>query len=198
MFSTTFPIYFPGFADPTKAAAYTRTLKHLLPPGTAFNLEAGSGATRTLQALAEELARIEDRGVRLIDESDPRTAEETLAEWEKMLGLPDEQVPEIPATIAGRRLAITQKYVARGGQNVAFFENLAAQCGYTITVSRYHDLLSECGVFECGEEILSLDAAYSMLVTVTAEAATALSHADFQRVIQHATHSHIAVVFEYS
>lgn len=199
MFSTTLPIYFPGTdPEPEVIARYTRQLQNLLPPGRAFSLDPSSNVTKTLEVIAEELARLEVRGDQLIEESDPRTANETLEQWEEMLGLPDEQVTSIPTTLAERQLAITQKYIARGGQSVSFFTNLAAACGYTVTVSTYHDLLSECGVFECGEELLALDAAYSMLVTVTAEETTALSHGDFERVIRHATHSHITVVFEYT
>ncbi len=44
-----------------------------------------------LTGLAEELTRIELRALDLIEESDPRSAEETIEQWEEMLGLPDEQ-----------------------------------------------------------------------------------------------------------
>jgi uncharacterized protein YmfQ (DUF2313 family) len=148
-------------------------------------------------ATAQEFSFVMDRGLDLIDETDPRTADETIAEWERMLSLPDEQVTEIPATLPERQVAVTQKYASRGGQSQAFFVQLAATCGYTATFSNYQNELSECGVMECGEELIAINASYAMLVTVTAVAPVALPQDDFERVIRHATHSHIVVEFAY-
>lgn len=114
------------------APAYLRQLKALLPPGKAFNLESDGEVSKTLAAYAEELARIDARGVQLIEESDPRTADETIEQWEEMLSLPDEQVLTIPATLPERQVAVTQKYTNRGGQNAEFFVRLAAACGYQL------------------------------------------------------------------
>jgi uncharacterized protein YmfQ (DUF2313 family) len=112
-------------------ASYVRQLRNLLPPGVAFD-ELQPELKKMLAALAEELARVDARGIDLINEADPRTADETIADWERVLSLPDEQVPVIAGTLAERRIAVTQKYTARGGQNVAFFVALAAACGYTV------------------------------------------------------------------
>jgi uncharacterized protein YmfQ (DUF2313 family) len=179
------------------AAAYGRMLKQLLPRGVLWDLESDSEITAALLAFGTELARVDARGADLVEESDPRTAAGTLAEWERMLGLPDEQVTEIPATTAGRRLAITQKLIARAGQNDAFFEALALACGYTATFSNYNAVLSRSGRMRCGQRLRGMVSAYTMKVTVSAIAATALSQDDFERVIRHATHSHITVYFEY-
>jgi hypothetical protein len=113
-------------------ASYVRQLKLLMPPGVAFDLEEGTSDVKVLEALADELARVDGRGVDLINEADPRTADETIADWEQALSLPDDQIPVIPATLAERRIAVTQKYTNRGGQNTAFFTALAAACGYTL------------------------------------------------------------------
>lgn len=114
------------------ADAYARQLRELLPPGAAFSPEDDSEISATLQALAQELARVDARGVDLINESDPRTANETITDWERVLKLPDDRVTVIPATLAERQIAITQKYANRGGQNVDFFVKLCALCGYTL------------------------------------------------------------------
>lgn len=177
--------------------AYARQLKQLLPRGAVWLLEAGSGISNLLLACAEELVRIDGRGEDLIDESDPRTATETIAEWEEMLGLPDEQVPEISAVLAERRLAVTQKLVARGGQSNSFFVTLALACGYVVTVSNYNTLLFRSGRGRSGDRLYGTDYAYSMLVTVDPPVGDVLPQADFERVIEHAAHSHITVVFEY-
>ncbi len=119
-------------ATELRVQAYARTLLDLLPPGSAWTRESDSNVQKLLLGIAVELERIDQRGLDLIEESDPRTADETIEQWEDMVGLPDERVPEIPATLALRRFAVTQKLVARGGQNEAFFIALAAACGYTL------------------------------------------------------------------
>ena len=69
------------------AAAYARMMKALLPPGKKWNLQPDSTLTAVFLACGDELARISQRSADLIEESDPRTTSELLAEWERMLGL---------------------------------------------------------------------------------------------------------------
>jgi uncharacterized protein YmfQ (DUF2313 family) len=115
------------------APAYARQLKQLLPPGSLWRLDPDSWLSKTLEAIGAELARVDARGEDLLDERDPRTAEETLAEWEKMLGIPDDETP-LGATIAERQFAITRKLLARGGQTPAYYVALAAWLNYTVAV----------------------------------------------------------------
>lgn len=117
--------------DP-KVLAYSQALKQLLPRGRLWNLEQDSEISNTLLAIGGELARVDARGMDLIKETDPRTATETIADWERILALPDDRVLAIPGTLAARRVAATAKFVAREGQSVAFFVRLAAACGYTL------------------------------------------------------------------
>lgn len=112
--------------------AYARQLRHLFPPGVALDLVDDSELSKLCRALADELARVDARGKDLINEGDPRSADQTIEQWEEMVGLPDDRVTVIPATLAERRIAVTQKYGNRGGQNVSFFVQLAALCGYTV------------------------------------------------------------------
>lgn len=176
------------------AASYARQLKKLLPPGKLWHLEQDSEITSTLLALSEELARVDARGDDIVDEADPRTAEETIELWEQMLGLPNDLITEIPATLAERRVAITQQFVSRGGQNEEFFILLAAACGYTVTITRHAEQLLRSG-FECPGYVKGEDWAYAFTVTVSATSGDALTQAEFERVIRHATHDHVQVVF---
>lgn len=185
---------FPLPTDDVASASYVRQLKFLLPPGVAFDLEADSDVTATLTACAAELSRVDSRGDDVINESDPRTAEETIELWEKILGIPDAQIPVLPSTLTLRRLAVTAKYTARGGQNSAFFIALAAACGYTVTLARTAVL--RVG-FRVNDRCFGAAWAYSLSITVTAIAGDALSQDDFERVMQHATHAHITDVFSY-
>jgi uncharacterized protein YmfQ (DUF2313 family) len=179
--------------------SYVRMLMELLPRGPAFTREQDGAVRKAMKAIADELARIDARGVDLLDESDPRTADETIEDWERILSLPDDRVLTIPATLAERRVAITQKYVGRGGQNYEFYELLCAACGYTLISI---DLFAGDGLFREGDRVDSrcYDEvfAYAMRLNLETPSGAALSQADFQRVVRHATHSHIQVMFTYS
>jgi uncharacterized protein YmfQ (DUF2313 family) len=111
--------------------AYARQLTQLLPRGPLWTTEAGSVLGKLLLGLAEELARIDARGEVLLDEADPRTADETLEDWERVLGI----TPPDGATENKRRVAAAAKYVARGGQTPSYFVALAASLGITATVT---------------------------------------------------------------
>jgi uncharacterized protein YmfQ (DUF2313 family) len=188
------------------AEAYVRMLKHLLPPGVAFDLESDSDITRTMEAIAQELARVDARGQDLINESDPRTADETIEDWERALGLPDEQFPEIAGTLAERRLAVTARYTARGGSNPEFYQALCAACGWNlISITKYAGEILRCGstdwdeprIFRVNDRVYGVKWAYAMTLTLEPGSGTSLAQADLERLIRHVTHSHITVVFEY-
>src|SRR4051812_12798655 len=100
--------------------AYARQLKALLPPGPAFEGEVNGKLAAFMMGLAGELARVDQRGDSLMAESDPRTVNETLNDWERMLGLPDPCVA-FDQTTAQRVAGVVAKYIARGGQSPAYF-----------------------------------------------------------------------------
>lgn len=72
---------------PVNAEAYARMLKALLPPGRLWRLDADSNLSKVLLASGDELERIDQRGRDLIEESDPRTTDELLPDFERMLEL---------------------------------------------------------------------------------------------------------------
>lgn len=182
-----------------KVAGYARQLADLFPTGRAWSREADAQLTKVRIAIADELARVDDRGVDLIEESDPRTATETLADWERVLRIPDEQILTVPVANADRRVAITSKFTGiRGGQNVEFFERLCLSCGYVVTISRYQDQIFRAGRGRSGDRATGSLWGYVMLVTVNdPPAGPALTHAELEAVVRKHTHSHIRVVFEY-
>lgn len=179
------------------ATSYAKQLKQLLPPGLVWFLESTAKLTKTLLGISDELVRVDDRGADLQEEADPRTATETLDDWERLLGLPDEDITTIPATDAARRLAITQKYISLGGQTPAYYIGLAAACGYTVTITDplAGDVLRSG--FRSGDRCYGAGQAYTWLVTVTAPVGTALTHAELEAVIRRAAPAHTTVVFTY-
>jgi uncharacterized protein YmfQ (DUF2313 family) len=205
------------------ARDYAQQLKQLLPPGPVWqtgikDMPAASLTTtgtvadplrgrfrresrlgQVLGALAVELARVEQRARDLVEESDPRTATETLDQWEAMLGLPDDAVLEIPATTEKRRLAILAKIRASlGGQSVVFFEELALVCGYVaVVVDGYASSIPRSGRYESGAPVYGVAWAHAWKMVVQPPAGVALSTDELERIIRRAAPAHTVVIFEF-
>lgn len=118
---------------------YLRQLQALLPPGPAWPKDDDATLTRLFGALAAELARVDGRTQRLLEEADPRTVAELFADWERVAGLPDACVQAFGGdqTMAQRRAALVGRLTTLGGQSPAYFIGLAAALGYAITVTEF-------------------------------------------------------------
>jgi len=68
------------------AAQYAAALAALLPPGKAWRTN--GVLSLLLLAAGDEMARVDARGEDLLREADPRTADEILPDFERVLGLP--------------------------------------------------------------------------------------------------------------
>lgn len=122
---------------------YKELIKKLLPNGKVWNKEEGSNLTKIAAACSKEFGRIEDRAMELLEECDPRTATETLDDWERVLALPDKCIADPDSlTVEQRRDAIVQKIVGRGGQSLAYYEEVAARIGYEVTASNYYPFVA--------------------------------------------------------
>lgn len=180
------------------AAAYGRALLKLLPPGPLWRLTPDSVLSKLFHGLGDELARVEQRGKALVEETDPRTATETLAEWERMLGLPDEDILAIPATNAERRTAIIQKLLRTGGQSAAYYEGIALAAGWVVyVVDGYGDTVARCGTAECGDPMNGTAWAFVWRVDVDYSVTGALSSAELERVLTRISPAHTIVFFNY-
>lgn len=115
---------------------YLSQLQALLPQGPAWPRDSSATLTMLLQAMADELARIDNRAAQLIEETDPRTTDELLADLERVAGLPDTCVATSQTT-AQRRAALHAKLTTLGGQSAAYFIALAASLGYTVTITEF-------------------------------------------------------------
>lgn len=103
-------------------------------------------------ALAPELAAEgaaldagQARAAALIDEIEPRTTVELLADWERVAGLPDACVASagVSQTPAQRRSALVGRLTTLGGQTQAYFVALAAALGYIVTVTEAREMTVE-------------------------------------------------------
>lgn len=129
-------------------AAYLIFLQSLLPPGQAWAWDNTSAFARMLNVVAGEMERVHTRSDDLLDESDPRTTLELLADWERVAGLPD-LCTGVLETLQERRIALVQKLTSRGGQSKAYFTDIAETLGYEISIHEYRPFI--CGISHCGD-----------------------------------------------
>lgn len=101
--------------------AYRGMVSALWPRGPIWD-QAQPGVGGLTDGLALEATRFHNRLVALMREAFPATADELLAEWEEVFGLP---LCTAPTTDDGRRLALAGRVAARGGQSRAYYIDLA-------------------------------------------------------------------------
>ncbi|MCF8491347.1 MAG: DUF2313 domain-containing protein [Rhodospirillum sp.] len=118
------------------AAAYLSATLRLLPTGSAWPRSPESVLYKTAAAAAEEYARIDARAGLLMEEADPRTTLELLAEWESSFGLPDPCSGQADS-IEERRARLVVKVTMVGGQSIPYFINLAKALGYDIEITEH-------------------------------------------------------------
>ncbi|MDZ7804347.1 YmfQ family protein [Thiohalophilus sp.] len=116
---------------PYSSEQYLEQAKALLPRGRLWEslTEPGTQFEALLQALVDELARVDARTAGLLDETDPRTVNELLVNWESFVGLPDECTGQ-PPSLAQRREMLLQKLTSTGDQSRAYFIRLADTLGF--------------------------------------------------------------------
>ncbi|WP_236189304.1 YmfQ family protein [Pseudomonas pharyngis] len=119
------------------AADYLEQLKALLPPGQAFPRESDTTLHDLLDGMSIELARVDGRGEALPLEANPASTNELLTDWERVAGLPDKCSGVLEETLQGRKSALLAKLTSTGGQSPAYFIQLAASLGYTVTIEEY-------------------------------------------------------------
>jgi uncharacterized protein YmfQ (DUF2313 family) len=115
---------------------FTRALQAKLPRGRVWPRDEDSEQTGTLKGLAPSCARFNARANDLLVDAFPASTLELLPEWEKTLGLPDPCVGPSP-TIEQRRAQVVARFIADGGQSVAYFISVAAALGYTIAITQF-------------------------------------------------------------
>ena len=127
----------------TTAKTYLRQLQALMPQGRAWPIEDSAALSQLLGGFSDTLSRNHNRAADLIDEADPRTTVELIADWERVCRLPDGCSVLSGATLGERRAAVVAKITARGGQSRAFFVGLAAALGYAISIDEHRPFTCE-------------------------------------------------------
>jgi len=121
----------------------------LLPQGQAWPRGEESLLVKVVQGLCEYWGFVDRRAADLLEqESDPRITLELLPDWERNWGLPD-PCYEAPQTIGERQQALIMRMTMLGGASREFFIDVAAQIGYTITITEYRVWV--VGLDQCGD-----------------------------------------------
>lgn len=133
---------------------HAEQLDALLPQGLAWPRESDARMRALTRGLAEEFSRIDMRGDDLLREVLPNTTVEMLSDWERAAGLPDACVPA-GQTLQERRNALLSRLAGTGGQSRAFFIELAAYLGFTITITEFRQF--RAGISRVGDAVYGDD-----------------------------------------
>jgi uncharacterized protein YmfQ (DUF2313 family) len=127
--------------------AWLAALQAMLPPGRAFTREPDSNLAKLLSAIAAMFLAAQLKLENLLEQADPGRATDMLADWERLLALPDKCLVGQNLSTAARRRIATQRLVEQGGQSAAYFIALAAALGEpdcTVTEFRPMNCNDDC------------------------------------------------------
>jgi len=113
-------------------------LMDLLPRGAAWPRIPGTVLWNFWLVPADVYALVHSSDCYLLAEAYPCGAVDLLPEWERMVGLPDECTePYWPLPLVAQQTLVCAKLAMRGGQSRAYFIDLAARWGFTITITEH-------------------------------------------------------------
>lgn len=136
---------------------YIQLIVSLLPQGLAWNTEPDSNLMKLLQPLADEAVRLHNRADSLVEQVDPSSTTELIADWERVLGLPD-NCGMRPVSLQQRRNAVVAKLTSVGGQTPQYYINLAKTLGFTITITEFRPF--QAGRSKAGDPVVGDEWAY--------------------------------------
>lgn len=147
---------------PRDAAAFAHAMIAQMATGEIWPRTPSSTLVRAVTGLAGVVGRWASRcGTFLRTEAFPPSSLDMLPDWERVLGLPEPCLPVTSPTISERQLQVSEKLARRPGrQDRAYFVDLAARLGYTITLTEY--IPAQCGVTQCGVTVTDTDTPYAI------------------------------------
>jgi len=132
---------------------YKQQLIALLPSGPAWPaMQTENDFTRLLDAMAEELARVDDRAQNLLEEAYPNTTVELLIDWERIAGLPDECTGEI-MLLQERRNALMGVLTIERSLSKQFYIDIADRLGFSITITETLDFVWQVNAALAGDSV---------------------------------------------
>ena len=154
-------------ASESKIVLYGLQAAKLLPRGILWTVRAGSVWEGLLRGLGAEMGNVDERVVDYLRESDPRTSDELIPDWERVLNIPG-TCGNLEETSVARRFQIVSKLTAQGGQSISYFVSVALSLGFAVTIEEFP--MAETGVTVCGDELNGEDCRF--VWTIHAPSAT--------------------------
>jgi uncharacterized protein YmfQ (DUF2313 family) len=93
-----------------------------------------------------------------------------LADWERVLALPDPCLIGVPQSVRQRIQAVISKLRARGGQSRPFFIALAKSLGYDVTITTFRP--ARAGIARAGDRLYGGDWSFTWRVNAPAVTVT--------------------------
>lgn len=185
-------------------------LRALLPGGWAWPDGPDSGIAALLAPHANALSRLEGAADALLEQTDPRAADELLPDYERVLGPDPAGRYAVWRALDERRRIAYQRWTGIGGQSIAFFVALAASLGVAISIAERQR--SQCGRARCGQVLAPSPAQFVWIVTLptarvvnarcgaarAGQSIGAFTASLIEGVIRWAQPSHTIVVFSYT
>lgn len=122
----------PVFSD----VDFQQAMLRLLPRGRVWRRDPASMLSALMLALAPTYTRGMQAAAQVLIDASPATTQNLLDEWEESLGLPDACTAANPS-VQQREAAVRAKWGARGSLTIPYFIALAANLGFTITVTEF-------------------------------------------------------------
>lgn len=166
----------------------------LQPRGVALPVDINTQWVSLLAALAEEFSRVDNRISDLVVEFDPAKTTELLADWERVLGLPDQCSADISRTDQDRRNAILLRLSAVGGQSREYFRLIAERFGFKIQIEETYPFY--CGTNGCGDPVGGDEWKFHWIVHTASRPSLALIKA-FECAFEALKPAHTTVSFGY-
>jgi uncharacterized protein YmfQ (DUF2313 family) len=131
-------------------AAILQSLVQRLPNGWGLGRRGGV-IDAILEANASAIAQVEADAEALMLETDPRTADKLLPDFERCLG-PDPCGRDLDArTVEQRQRLAHQRWTATGGQSIPYMIRIAANLGVDVTIEEFWP--SRAGVLHAGQRL---------------------------------------------
>jgi len=146
---------------------YLTLLQNAIPEGLAWTRAPLAFMTRLLTAIAKEFARIDARARNLPNEADPRETVELIDDWERFAGLPDICVTK-EQSLQERQVALSAKLRMQGGQNAAYFIQIASDLGYEGATVDHKFMELTCND-DCNDELHSPDDKYTWVMNLPSD-----------------------------
>jgi uncharacterized protein YmfQ (DUF2313 family) len=168
---------------------YCNVAQNLLPYGPAWT---GPRLKQFLCGIAREFSRVEWMARRLIEESDPRTTQLLIEEWEAFAGLPGCN-GTLGATLEARHQALHAKLTQNLSPTPATFIAIAEALGYTGAIVINNGNPFTC-ISNCNDSLYGGPWIFTWTLQVDASSA---NDAILECLVRELTPQHTTVLFEY-